>query len=246
MNERRIALVTGASGGIGGACARELARRGYAVAVHFHSHPAKASAVLDEIKAAGGEGWLLQFDVTDAKEVDRNLSAFIKEHGRLDALVAAAGIVRNQMLALTSPEALDELLTVNLRGVFLSAKRASVAMMRNRFGRIVLLGSVVGRRGNAGQSAYAITKAGLEGLGKSLARELAPRGITVNVVAPGMIDTAMTRDLTPQQREAILQQVPLRRLGDVSDVAAVVGFLCSEEASYITGAVVPVDGGLGM
>jgi 3-oxoacyl-[acyl-carrier protein] reductase len=246
MTESRVALVTGASGAIGGACAKQLARQGYRVGIHYLHHRPVAERILTEIRAEGGEGWLVEFDVTDAAAIQTALRAFIKEHGRLDALVAAAGIVKNQMAALTSPAELDELLAVNLRGVFLTAKHASKAMVRGRFGRIVLFGSVVGQRGNAGQSAYAISKSGLVGLGKSLARELAGRQITVNIVAPGMIDSAMLKDLTTDQREAILQQVPLGKLGAAEDVASLVGFLCSDQAWYITGAVVPVDGGLGM
>ncbi|MDP8225182.1 MAG: 3-oxoacyl-ACP reductase family protein [Candidatus Lernaella stagnicola] len=246
MTERRIALVTGASGSIGGACARELARRGYGVGVHYRQKAEHAEAVIAEIQAAGGEAWPLKFDVVDPEAIDSSVRQFIKERGRLDALVAAAGIVRSQMIALTGPAELDELLAVNLRGAYLTAKLASKAMLRNYFGRIVLFGSIVGRRGNAGQSAYAMSKAGLEGLAKSLARELGARQITVNLVAPGMIESSMTKDLTNEQREFILQHVPLQRMGVAEDVAALVGFLCSEEAGYISGTIVPVDGGLGI
>jgi 3-oxoacyl-[acyl-carrier protein] reductase len=163
----------------------------------------------------------------------------------LDALVAAAGVTHNQMMAFTAPADLDRLWAINLRGAYAAAKAASKAMLRQRWGRIVFVGSVVGCRGNAGQTAYAATKAGLTGLAKSLARELAPRGVTVNVVAPGVIETAMIADLTKEMREAILAQTPMRRMGAPAEVAAVVGFLCEDAAGYVTGAVIPVDGGLG-
>lgn len=246
MTQRRVALVTGASGGIGGACARELARGGYIVGIHYHHNLEGAQRTLADVEALGGEGHLAQFDVTDVSSVETKMREFIKQRGRLDALVAAAGTVHNQMLGLTSLDDLDRLWNINLRGVYITAKVAAKAMLRERFGRIVFFGSVVGERGSAGQSAYALTKAGLVGLGKSLARELASRQVTVNIVAPGLIETAMLIDLTAEQRNAILQHIPLQRMGNPDDVAAVVGFLCSEKAGYITGVVVPVDGGLGI
>ena len=245
MSEPPVALVTGASGGIGGACARVLATDGYAVAVHYHSNEAGAQATVDAITAAGGEAWLTPFDAADPQAVDKAIRAIIKERKRLDALVVAAGVVFNQMLALTGVDDLDKLWAINLRGAYLAAKAASKQMIRQRSGRIVFLGSIVGERGNAGQSAYAMTKAGLVGLGKSLARELAPRNITVNIVAPGYVETAMTKDLTSAQQSAILQQVPLGRAGTPEQIAALVAFVCSDAADYITGAVLPVDGGLG-
>ncbi len=245
MSERRVALITGASGGIGGACAVALARDGYGVGVHYHANQAGAQAVLDRLRAAGGEGWLVPFDVADPEAIDRAIRAFGKERGRIDALVAAAGVVHNQMLALTGAPELDRLWAVNLRGAYLCAKAAVRHMLRLRWGRIVFVSSVVGVHGNAGQTAYASTKAGLIGLGKSLARELAPRGITVNVLAPGLVETPMIGDLTGELRDGILQQVPLQRVGSPDDVAAVVSFLCGCGADYLTGAVLPIDGGLG-
>lgn len=246
MSDRRVALVTGASGGIGGACALELARGGYDVGVHCHAHPEAGERIAAAVREAGGRAWLVPFDAADGAAVERGVGAFARERGRLDALVAAAGVVRNQMLGLTSAEDFEKLWAVNLRGACLAAKAASKAMLRGRWGRIILLGSVVGQRGNAGQTAYAATKAGLVGLGKSLARELAPRGITVNVVAPGLVETAMLQDLTNQQRAAILQSIPMRRLAAPEEIAALIGFLCGEAAGYITGAVIPADGGLGI
>ncbi|NLH47404.1 MAG: SDR family oxidoreductase [Myxococcales bacterium] len=246
MSDRRVALVTGGSGGIGGAGAVELARRGYDVGVHCHAHPEAGERVAAAVRAAGGQAWVVNFDAADGAAVERGVAAFARERGRLDALVAAAGVVANQMLGLTSADDLEKLWAVNLRGAYLAAKAASKAMLRGRWGRIVLLGSVVGQRGNAGQTAYAATKAGLVGLGKSLARELAPRAITVNVVAPGLVETAMIQGLTNEQRQAILQTIPLRRLAAPEEIAAVIGFLCGEAAGYITGAVIQVDGGLGI
>lgn len=246
MTEKRVALVTGASGGIGRACAVALARSGYTVGVHYFRNQAGAESTLAAIHEAGGEGQLLCFDAAEAPAVERGVHEFGKAHGRLDALVTAAGIVANQMTAFTAAADLDRLWAVNLRGAFLAAKVASKLMLHGRWGRIVLLGSVVGQRGNAGQSAYAMTKAGLVGLGKSLARELASRQITVNIVAPGLVETAMIQDLTNEQRQAILQTIPMHRVGLPDDVAAVVDFLCSPAAGYLTGAVIPVDGGLGI
>lgn len=246
MTDRRVALVTGASGGIGGAAARQLARDGYHVGLHYHRRGEVVEEIAQAIRAAGGEAETLNFDVADAATVERAVRDFAKSHGRLDALVAAAGVVHNQMLGLTDADALDELWRVNLRGAIITAKAASKVMLRRRWGRIVLLASVVGRRGNAGQAGYAATKAGLIGFGKSLARELAPRAVTVNIVAPGAIETGMIKDLTNEQRTAILQHIPLQRMGATEEVAAVIGFLCGDAAGYITGAVLPVDGGLGM
>jgi 3-oxoacyl-[acyl-carrier protein] reductase len=178
------------------------------VGVHYHRRRAEAEEVAQGIRKAGGEAETLDFDVADAVAVERTVREFAKRHGRLDALVAAAGVVHNQMLGLTDADALDELWRVNLRGAMQTAKAASKAMLRGRWGRIVLLASVVGLRGNAGQAGYAATKAGLIGFGKSLARELAPRGVTVNIVAPGAVETGMIKDLTNEQRTAILQHIP--------------------------------------
>ncbi len=245
MSERRVALVTGASGGIGGACAAALARQGFDVGVHYHANRAGAEATLARVRQDGADGWLVPFDVTEPGEIDAAIRAFAKERGRLDALVAAAGVVHNQMLALTSVADLERLWSINLRGAFLCAKAAAKHMLARRWGRLVFIGSVVGQHGNAGQSAYAATKAGLVGLAKSLARELAPRNITVNVVAPGLVETSVIGDLTAEQRDGILRQIPLHRVGTAEEAAAAVAFLCQEAAGYLTGAVLPVDGGLG-
>lgn len=245
MSERKVALVTGASGGIGGACALELARQGFDIGVHYHRNAETAQAIVADIQAAGAQAWPLLFDAADPEQIEKSIRQFIKERKRLDVLVATAGVVVNQMMALTSIEELDTLWAVNLRGAFWAAKTASKAMLRQRWGRVVFVGSIVGQHGNAGQSAYAASKGGLIGLAKSMARELAPRHVTVNVVAPGLVETNVLKDLTEQQTHAILQQVPLGRMGQPEDVAAAVAFLCSEAAGYITGAVLNVDGGLG-
>jgi len=245
MNHRKTAFVTGASGGIGGACAVQLARQGYDVGVHYHGHRAGAEAVAAQIESLGARAWLVPFDITDHAQIERTMRAFIKERNGLEALVSAAGVVYNQMSGLTGVDNLDYQWAVNLRGAYLAAKIAAKAMLRAHWGRIVFIGSLVGQHGNAGQSAYAMVKAGLVGLAKSLARELAARRITVNVVAPGYIDTAMTRDLTEEIRQFILQQIPLHRAGSPEEVGALVGFLCGETADYITGAVFNIDGGMG-
>jgi len=245
MSERKVALVIGASGGIGGACAVALARAGYDIGVHFHANEKGAEEMLARVSTSGADGRLVSFDLADPAAVDTAIRAFAKERGRLDALIFAAGVVYNQMLALTSAADADRLWETNLRGALLSAKAAAKHMLQRRWGRIVFIGSVVGEHGNAGQCAYAATKAGLIGLAKSMARELAPRNITVNLVAPGLVETPAIGDLTAEQRDGILRQVPLRRAGTSDDVAAAVAFLCGEAADYITGAILPVDGGLG-
>lgn len=245
MSEGRIALVTGASGGIGGACAVALAAAGYRIAVHYHANSDGARETLAMVQAAGSEGWLVPFDITDPTAVDRAVRGLVKEKGRLDVVVAAAGVVFSQMLALTGLDDLDHLWKVNLRGPYLVAKAASKPMIKARWGRIVFIGSVIALRGNAGQSAYTATKAGLVGLAKSLARELAPRNITVNVVEPGFVETRATKGLTPAMRDAILQRIPIQRPGRPEEVAEMVAFVCSENSDYITGAVLPVDGGMG-
>ncbi|RCV48460.1 3-oxoacyl-[acyl-carrier-protein] reductase [Marinitenerispora sediminis] len=230
----RSALVTGGSRGIGLAIARELQRGGDAVAVTYRS-------------GEPPEGLLgVHCDITDSAQVDAAFKQVEEEHGPVEVLVANAGITKDQLLALMSEDDFTSVLDTNLTGSFRVAKRAVRGMMRKRSGRIVLVSSVVGLLGSGGQANYAASKAGLVGFARSLARELGSRNITVNVVAPGFIETDMTAALPEERQAEIKKNVPLGRYGSVDEIAKAVGFLASDSAAYITGAVIPVDGGLGM
>ncbi|MFN2467417.1 MAG: 3-oxoacyl-[acyl-carrier-protein] reductase [Gaiellaceae bacterium] len=233
----RTALVTGASRGIGKAIALELARAGADVVVSFRSGASEGEAVAAE---AGGRA--LQADVSDPVQAAR----LVEECGELDILVNNAGITRDGLIARMSDEDWRDVLETNLSGVFHTCRAAARGMMRRRRGAIVNVTSVVGLRGNPGQTNYAASKAGIIGLTKSLARELGSRGVRANAVAPGYVATALTGALSEEQRAAILANTPLGRLGDPPDIAGAVRFLCSDEASFITGEVLLVDGGLGI
>ncbi|MDA2804863.1 3-oxoacyl-[acyl-carrier-protein] reductase [Nocardiopsis suaedae] len=230
----RSALVTGGSRGIGLAIARELAAAGDDVAVTYRS-------------GEPPEGLLgVPCDITDTAQVDSAFKRVEEEQGPVEVLVANAGITKDQLLALMSEDDFSSVLETNLTGTFRVAKRAVRGMMRKRTGRIVLISSVVGLLGSGGQANYAASKAGLIGFGRSLARELGSRNITVNVVAPGFIETDMTAGLPEDRQAEIKKNVPLGRYGSTGEIAKTVRFLASEDAAYITGAVIPVDGGLGM
>jgi len=233
----RSVLVTGASKGIGRGIAAAFLTQGDQVAGTY------LSGAADQVPAGA---LAIPCDVCSAPQVDAAFAAAEQAHGRVEVLVSNAGLTRDQLLLRMSDEDLYSVLEANLVGAFRVAKRASASMLRLRRGRIVLVSSVVALSGSAGQTNYAAAKAGLIGLARSLARELASRGITVNVVAPGPVETGMTGALDDSQRAAILAAVPLARLGTVDEVAATVRFLASPEAAYITGAVIPVDGGMGM
>jgi 3-oxoacyl-[acyl-carrier protein] reductase len=240
----KIALVTGASRGIGRAIAARLAAQGatvIAAARGDHAHECVA-----ELDAAGYRAEALTLDVTDAAAVAMVPRDIVARHGRLDILVSNAGITRDQLLMRMKREDWDAVLATNLTATFLLAQAALRPMLKQQGGRIIAVGSVVGQMGNAGQTNYAASKAGLIGFAKALAREVASRGITVNVVAPGMIETDMTRAITEKTQDDLVAQIPLGRLGSVDDVAAAVCFLASDEASYITGHVLAVNGGLYM
>jgi 3-oxoacyl-(acyl-carrier-protein) reductase len=230
----RVALVTGGNRGIGLAIAQALAADGHTVAVTSRSGDAP-----DGLRA-------FACDVTDAASVDAAFTAIEAELGPVEILVANAGITRDTLLLRMSEDDFDAVLDTNLVGAFRVAKRASRLMLRARFGRLIFISSVVGLTGSAGQANYSASKAGLVGFARTLARELGSRGITANVVAPGFVDTAMTQELSEERRAEILGQVPLGRYADPAEVASVVAFLASDPAGYVTGAVVPVDGGLGM
>lgn len=242
----QVALVTGASRGIGRSIALELARNGAAVVVNYAGREAAAQAVVDEIKALGADGAAVQANVGDAKQADELIKHVIDTFGRIDILVNNAGITRDNLIMRMKEEEFDEVITVNLKGVFNCLKAVTRPMMKQRYGRIINISSVVGTLGNAGQANYVAAKAGVVGLTKSSARELASRGITVNCVAPGFIDTDMTRDLPEEMRSKLLADIPLARLGQPEEIAKVVGFLVSDAASYMTGQTLHVDGGMVM
>lgn len=244
--EGKIAVVTGGGRGIGRAVSVGLARRGAAVAVNFAEDASAAAEVAAEISGAGGRVLVVKADVSDEAQVGDMFDEVERLLGPVSILVANAGITRDG-LAMRMPVAdFDAVISTNLRGAFLCAKAALRPMVKGRWGRIVFVSSVSGVTGNAGQANYAASKAGLIGLAKSIAREVAVRGVTANVVAPGFIETDMTSGLGEEVRQEVASRVPVGRFGDPAEVASLVGFLCSEEASYICGAVVPVDGGLSM
>jgi 3-oxoacyl-[acyl-carrier protein] reductase len=238
----RIALVTGASRGIGRGIAMRLAQQGARVLAAARAENARAT--VEEIAAAGGQAEALSLDVTDAPGAGAAVAGLVERHGRIDILVNNAGITRDQLLLRLKREDWDAVIQTNLTAAFTMTQAVLKPMIRQRAGRIVCISSVVGQSGNAGQANYAASKAGLIGSAKAVALEVASRGITVNVVAPGMIETDMTRGITEEAREGWESRIPLKRLGTPDDVAAAVCFLASDEASYITGQVLAVNGGM--
>lgn len=242
----QVALVTGGSRGIGRAVARRLGAQGAVVFVNFLRNGEAAAETARSISEAGGRAETVCFDVADFEAVSEAIQAIVKAEGRLDILVNNAGMTVDQLLLRMKAEDWDRVMAVNLRGVFNCTRAATRAMIRARYGRIVNLSSVVGLMGNAGQCAYAAAKAGIIGFTKSVARELAGRGITVNAVAPGFIETEMVAGLPEERRAEYLAVIPAGRLGSVEEVADVVGFLARRESGYITGQVVGVNGGLYM
>ncbi|MEB1810052.1 MAG: 3-oxoacyl-[acyl-carrier-protein] reductase [Bacillaceae bacterium] len=246
MLNGKVALVTGASRGIGRSIALELAQNGAKVAVNYAGSKDKAEAVVNEIVAGGGEAIAIQADVADSDAVQSMVKEVISIYGSLDILVNNAGITRDTLVMRMKDEDWDAVLNTNLKGVFLCAKAVTRQMMKQRSGRIINISSVVGVLGNAGQANYVAAKAGVIGLTKSLARELANRNITVNAVAPGFIETDMTDQLTDEIKESMLSQIPLSKLGQPQEIARVVRFLASEDSSYMTGQTLHVDGGMYM
>lgn len=242
----KTALVTGASRGIGRAIAIRLASEGAAVAINYAGNVKAAEEVKAVIEAAGGRAMLVQADVADSTAVDAMIKAVIEAFGQIDILVNNAGITRDGLLMRMKEEDWDAVINTNLKGIFHCTKVVSKLMMKKRSGRIVNMASVVGLIGNAGQSNYAAAKAGVIGFSKSMARELASRGITVNMVAPGFIDTDMTAVLPDKVREAMVADIPLGKIGTPENVADAVVFLVSDQASYITGQTINVDGGMVM
>jgi 3-oxoacyl-[acyl-carrier protein] reductase len=241
----RIALVTGASQGIGRACALELAKGGATVALAARNE-AKLAEVVKEIEAAGGQAAAFALDVSSEESLKTGAKAVLERFGKVEVLVNNAGITRDGLMMRMKRADWDDVLGTNLTGAFLLTQAIISSMMKNRWGRIVNISSVVGRTGQAGQVNYAASKAGLIGMTRSMARELSSRGITVNAVAPGYIETPMTAVLNEQQRTAMMATIPLGRPGEPEDIAKAVSFLASDAAAYITGHVLDVNGGMFM
>ena len=243
---RRAALVTGGGRGIGRAVCLALAAQGYDVAVNYAASAAAAEQTAEDCRAYGVQAVALQGDVTDPAACQTLVDTAAKTFGRLDVLVNNAGVTADKLILRMQEEDFDKVISANLKGAFFCCKAACKLMMRQRYGRIVNISSVVGLHGNAGQSNYAASKAGLVGLTKSLAKEFAARNVTVNAVAPGFIGTDMTNAMTDAAKQAAMAGIPAGRIGAPEDVANAVAFLASENAAYITGQVLCVDGGMGM
>ena len=242
----KVAVITGASGGIGAAVARRLAAQGCYVVLGYCRSREKAESLCRELRETGGEAVSFRADLTKAEEAKALIDFAVQQYGHLDILVNNAGITRDNLVMRMKEADFDQVIETNLKGTFLCMKAVARPMMKQRYGRIVNLSSVVGLRGNAGQVNYAASKAGVVGMTKSLAKELASRGVTVNAVAPGFIATDMTAAMTDAAKEATLAAIPMSRLGAPEDVARAVAFLASDEAAYITGQVLAVDGGMSM
>lgn len=240
----KYAIVTGASRGIGRSTALALAQAGASVMINYVSNDAAANAVRDEIAASGGKASVFKADVSAADQAAALVNAALQEFGRIDILVNNAGITRDNLLMRMKEDDWDLVLAVNLKGAFNTTKAVLKPMLKARSGRIIAISSIIGLRGNPGQANYAAAKAGLIGFVKSVAREVGSRNITVNAVAPGFINTEMTRGLNESVKEKMLAEIPLGRFGQPEDVAKLVSFLAGDDASYITGQVIPVDGGL--
>ena len=242
----RVAVVTGASRGIGKGIALELAARGAVVVVNYNASADEAEAVVETVKRDGGKALAVQADVSDEAESAALIKAAVDEFGQIDILVNNAGITRDNVIMMMKPEDFDSVLRTNLRSAWLCSKAAVRSMMRKRYGRIINVTSVSGVVGQSGQTNYSASKAGLIGLTKSLAREVASRNITVNAVAPGFVLTDLTKDLPEDLTAQLKNFIPLDRWGEIRDVAKAVVFLASDEAQYITGHVLNVDGGMAM
>ena len=242
----QVAIVTGASRGIGAAIAKRLGEDGFRVVVNYAGSEAKANEVVEAIKANGGQAIAIQADVAKSDDVKTLVKTTLDTFGQIDCLVNNAGITRDGLLMRMKEADFQDVLATNLSGAFLTSQAVTRPLLKSKAGRIINIASVVGITGNAGQANYAAAKAGLIGLTKSVARELASRHVTVNAVCPGFIQTDMTDALTDAQREATLGQIPFNRFGQVEDVANLVSFLASNEAAYVTGQTIAVDGGMTM
>lgn len=242
----KAAIVTGASRGIGREIALELAREGASVAVNYAGSEAKALEVVDEIKAMGRDAFVIQADVSSADSVTNMVKEAVERFGKLDILVNNAGITKDNLLMRMKESEWDDVININLKGVFLCTKAVTRQMMKQRNGRIINISSIVGVSGNPGQANYVAAKSGVIGLTKTTAKELSSRGITVNAIAPGFITTDMTDKLHEDVKSEMLKQIPLARFGEPKDIARTVVFLASEDGAYMTGQTLHVDGGMVM
>lgn len=246
MLKDKVAIVTGASRGIGREIAITLAKYGAKVVVNYCGSKEKAEEVVELIKAEGGIASVYQGDVADSEAMKQMFTDVLKEYGSIDILVNNAGITRDNLILKMSDEEFNDVIDTNLKGVYYCLKQVSKIMLRQRSGRIINISSIAGVIGNAGQINYSASKAGVIGMTKALARELGSRGITVNAVAPGFIKTDMTDKLPDALKDTYVNQIPLKRFGEVSDIAETVAFLASDKAAYITGQTISVDGGMQM
>ncbi|MFO1445866.1 3-oxoacyl-[acyl-carrier-protein] reductase [Bacillus sp. Bva_UNVM-123] len=244
--EGKVAIVTGASRGIGREIALELARQGADVVVNYSGSEERANNVVAEIKALGRNAFVYQCNVADSEAVANMVKETIETFGKIDILVNNAGITRDNLIMRMKEDEWDDVININLKGVFLCTKAVTRQMMKQRSGRIINISSIVGVSGNPGQANYVAAKSGVIGLTKTTAKELSSRGITVNAIAPGFITTDMTNQLNDDVKEQMLQQIPLARFGDPADIANVVVFLSSEDSRYMTGQTLHVDGGMFM
>ena len=242
--ENKIVLVTGAGRGIGASIAKRFASEGAEVIVNYSGNDEAAQKTVDEITATGGQAQKYKCSVNDSESVKVMIHEIIKKFGRIDILVNNAGITKDGLMLRMTDEDFDRVIDVNLKGTFNCTKYVSKYMLKQKSGKIINISSVVGLSGNAGQVNYSASKAGIIGITKSAAKELSSRGITVNAVAPGYVDTDMTKVLSDNIRNEILKNIPLQRMGNVEDISNCVAFLASEDASYITGQVISVDGGM--
>ena len=242
----KIALVTGASRGIGAEIARTLAKKGATVIINYNGSKERAQAVADEITQEGGNASIYQCNVSDFEACGQMMKDIVKEYGRLDILVNNAGITKDNLIMKMKEEDFDAVLNINLKETFNTIHHISRQLLKQRSGKIINISSVSGILGNAGQANYAASKAGVIGLTKTMARELASRGITCNAIAPGFVDTEMTEVLSESVKEAACKQIPLGRFGQAKDIAQMAAFLADETGDYITGQVISVDGGMNM
>ncbi|MDF2586596.1 MAG: 3-oxoacyl-(acyl-carrier-protein) reductase [Anaerocolumna sp.] len=246
MLNNKVAIVTGASRGIGRSIALSLSKYGAIVVVNYCGSKEKAEEVVNEIKQNGGTAIAYQADVADSTAVKNMFADIIKELGKIDILVNNAGITRDNLILKMTDEEFDAVIDTNLKGVFNCLKQASRIMLKQKGGRIINISSISGVIGNVGQVNYSAAKAGVIGMTKSLAKELGSRGITVNAIAPGYINTDMTAVLKDELKEKVTELIPLKRLGEVEDIAEMAAFLASDKASYITGQTIQIDGGMGI